>query len=45
MHWLSMLSTGVTLAFAVAVLDRYRRKGGWHLLWAGFGVVRFRHPF
>ncbi len=39
MHWISVLSTGVTLIFAAAVLNRYRRKGGRHLLWWGMGLA------
>lgn len=39
MHWLSLFSTLVSLVFAAAVLQRYRLKGGWHLLWWGLGLV------
>lgn len=39
MHWISVLSTLVTWLFAAAVLQRYHRKGGAHLLWWGMGLV------
>ncbi len=38
MNILSLLSTLVTLAFAASVLNRYRLKGGNHLLWWGMGL-------
>lgn len=39
MHWISALSTLVTLLFVAAVLQRYRRRGGAHLLWWGMGLA------
>lgn len=39
MHILSAFSTFVTLVFAAAVLQRYRHKGGPHLLWWGMGLI------
>lgn len=39
MHYLSMLSTIVSFAFAAAVFNRYRFKKGPHLLMWGIGLV------
>ncbi|OGO64733.1 MAG: hypothetical protein A2Z45_00990 [Chloroflexi bacterium RBG_19FT_COMBO_55_16] len=39
MHYVSILSTIVTLFFAVAVFERYRRRKGAHLLLWGIGLV------
>jgi hypothetical protein len=39
MHYLSILSTLVTFVFAVAVFNRYRRRGGMHLLLWTIGLV------
>lgn len=39
MHYISILSTIVTFAFAVAVFNRYRYKKGTHLLLWGLGLV------
>jgi len=39
MHYISILSTLVTFAFAVAVFGRYRRRKGTHLLLWGIGLV------
>ena len=39
MHYVSILSTLVTFAFAVAVFGRYRRRKGTHLLLWGIGLV------
>ncbi len=42
MHtYLPIFSTLVTFAFAAAVLNRYRRKGGTHLLLWGIGLVMY----
>ncbi len=41
MHYLPILSTIVTFAFTVAVLARYRAKGGQHLLLWGFGLILY----
>jgi len=42
MHtYLPIFSTLVTFAFAAAVLNRYRRKGGMHLLLWGMGLVMY----
>jgi hypothetical protein len=32
MHYISIFSTVVVLIFALAVFDRYRSRGGTHLL-------------
>ncbi len=39
MHYISIISTIVTLIFAVAVFVRYRQRGGTHLLLWGIGLV------
>ena len=39
MHYISILSTLVTFAFAIAVFGRYRRRKGTHLLMWGIGLV------
>jgi hypothetical protein len=39
MHYIPILSTLVTFAFAVAVLSRYRYKKGPHLLFWGIGLI------
>lgn len=39
MHYVSILSTIVTFIFVVAVFERYRRRGGVHLLLWGVGLV------
>jgi hypothetical protein len=39
MHYISLFSTLVTFIFVVAVLERYRRKGGAHLLLWGIGLI------
>lgn len=39
MHYISIVSTIVTLIFALAVFIRYRRRGGTHLLLWGVGLV------
>jgi hypothetical protein len=39
MHYLSILSTIVTAIFAAAVLGRYFKRGGMHLLFWGIGLV------
>jgi hypothetical protein len=39
MHYLPYLSTLVTFAFALSVFNRYRLKGGPHLLLWGIGLV------
>lgn len=41
MHYLSILSTLVALAFAVAVLSRFRYKHGMHLLMWGIGLILY----
>ena len=41
MHYLSILSTFVTLIFAIAVFDRYHRRGGKHLFLWGIGLVLY----
>ena len=38
MHYIAILSTLVTLVFAVAVFGRYRQRGGAHLLLWGIGL-------
>ncbi|MGE5221922.1 MAG: hypothetical protein ACM3PY_05770 [Omnitrophica WOR_2 bacterium] len=38
MHYISILSTIITFAFAVAVISRYAKKGGVHLLLWGIGL-------
>ena len=39
MHYISLFSTLVTFIFVVAVIERYRRRGGTHLLLWGVGLV------
>lgn len=39
MHYIPILSTLVTAAFAAAVFNRYRLRGGFHLLLWGVGLV------
>jgi hypothetical protein len=39
MHYISILSTAVSFAFAAAVFNRYRYKKGPHLLMWGIGLV------
>jgi hypothetical protein len=39
MHYISIFSTIVIAAFAAAVLSRYRKRGGIHLLLWGIGLV------
>jgi hypothetical protein len=41
MHYISIFSTVVVLIFALAVFDRYRSRGGTHLLLWGIGLVFF----
>jgi hypothetical protein len=41
MHYISILSTLVTFVFAGAVFERYRRRGGTHLLLWGIGLVLY----
>jgi hypothetical protein len=41
LHTLPFLTTVVTLAFTVAVLLRYKRRGGLHLLLWGFGLALY----
>lgn len=39
MHYISILSTIVVVGFAAAVFDRYRKRGGTHLLLWGTGLI------
>jgi hypothetical protein len=39
MHYISILSTIISFAFAAAVFNRYRQKKGTHLLMWGIGLV------
>jgi len=41
MHYIPILSTLVTFAFAAAVLSRYRYKKGPHLLFWGLGLILY----
>jgi hypothetical protein len=41
MHYISILSTLVTFVFAYAVFNRYRHRGGTHLLLWGIGLVLY----
>jgi hypothetical protein len=41
MHYISILSTAITVVFAAAVFARYQRKGGMHLLHWGIGLIFF----
>lgn len=41
MHYIPILSTLVTFAFAAAVLNRYRYKNGPHLLLWGIGLILY----
>jgi hypothetical protein len=41
MHYISILSTIVTFVFALAVFNRYRSRGGTHLLLWGVGLVLY----
>lgn len=39
MHYLSLVTTLITFGFIIAVLSRYSRRGGTHLLLWGIGLV------
>lgn len=39
MHYISIFSTIVAFSFAVAVFNRYRQRGGLHLLFWTFGLI------
>lgn len=39
MHYISILSTIIAFTFAFSVLNRYRQKGGPHLLMWGIGLI------
>lgn len=41
MHYLPIFSTIVTIIFAIAVFERYRRRGGMHLLLWGIGLTLY----
>jgi hypothetical protein len=41
MHYLPIFSTVVTLIFTIAVLERYHRRGGMHLLLWGIGLALY----
>lgn len=41
MHYISILSTIVSLSFALAVFNRYRQRGGLHLLFWTIGLVLY----
>jgi hypothetical protein len=41
LHWFPFSSTLVTAAFAVAVLSRYARRGGMHLLFWSIGLILY----
>jgi len=41
MHYVPIFSTIVTLIFAIAVFERYRRRGGAHLLLWGIGLILY----
>ncbi len=41
MHYISIFSTAITLAFTVAVFARFRQRGGTHLLLWGFGLALY----
>lgn len=41
MQYISILSTVVAFIFTISVLERYRRKGGMHLLLWGIGLFLF----
>jgi hypothetical protein len=41
MHYLSLLSTIITLIFTIAVLSRYTQRGGTHLLLWGIGLALY----
>ena len=41
MQYISILSTVVAFVFTISVLERYRRKGGMHLLLWGIGLFLF----
>ena len=45
MTYIPYLSTIVTFAFAVAVFNRYRQRGGTHLLLWAIGLVAFLDLF
>ncbi len=40
-HYLPIATTLIALPFAVAVLARWRRRGGLHLLWWGIGLFAY----
>jgi len=41
MHYVSILTTLVTVVFAIAVFTRFRRRGGTHLLLWGIGLILY----
>ena len=41
MHYISILSTIVSLSFAIAVFNRYRQRGGLHLLFWTIGLALY----
>jgi hypothetical protein len=41
MQYISILSTVVAFAFTISVFQRYRRRGGTHLLLWGIGLFFF----
>jgi hypothetical protein len=41
MNFIPVLSTLVSFAFTIAVFDRYRRKGGIHLLLWAIGLLLY----
>jgi len=41
MHYLPILSTLISIVFAIAVFERYRRRGGMHLLLWGIGLALY----
>ena len=41
MHYISILSTVVAFIFTISVFERYRRRGGMHLLLWGIGLFLF----
>ena len=40
-YWIPVATTIVAAAFSVIVLQRYRERGGTHLLWWGIGLVLY----
>jgi hypothetical protein len=40
-HFIPIITTLISIPFTIALLRRYRERGGMHLLWWGIGVATF----